>query len=357
MLLCCNNRAKDSRYIALHAKENKLEPELALLATDIPIPNDNEILIQVKIASISSIDRHHFFKKNNISLTKDFIFGRDFSGIIKQVGKKVTKFKDDDRVYGYIKVANDGGTFAEFITLDQNNACLIPEGFSFESSAVIPYSAISAYILINKYLTILPGQRVLINNACREEGYYAVQFAKMKDAYVYGCVNSIAKENVDELIKIGAHEVGEYWLPSKCPNGLDYVIDFTYKSSGSSCFVQKIKKDTGFVVYIDNNHYPTLLSQFGVKGLEYEIEIEGDELDIIDKMIREKKLSIKVGEKYKFDQYETGLENYNDNILGKDILLVDKEYRTRDSIGDIVSILGIKYGSNRTPDVITNDIE
>ena len=77
-------------------------------SNELPIPsvNKNEVLVKIKSTSVNPIDlmkREGYgktiFEKQRKQLFP-WILGSDVSGIVKEVGSKVTKFKEGDEIYG-----------------------------------------------------------------------------------------------------------------------------------------------------------------------------------------------------------------------------------------------------------------
>jgi len=261
--------------------------------------------------------------KSSLNLPDGFTLGLDFAGVIKHIGDKVTKFKIGDQVYGTTAL-DDNGSFAELITINQKYIVHIPTAYGEALAATVPFAAVSAYKVIMEVLVldIKPGTRILINDAGREEGYFAVQFAKMRGAYVLGCV---AKEsNAETVCKLGADEVGEFGLPSNTPKDIDVFVDFAYKAGAAEAILPNVKK-TGIVVYVDDMHHKGLVEKYGLKGVKFGLSEVGDELSKITNMINERQLEARVGEKFLFADYANALERESEKA-GKDILLVDKLY-------------------------------
>src|SRR5882762_6893814 len=71
-----------------------------------PSPNDNEVLVRVRAASINPVDGHMIRggwpmrPMSGMRKPKDTRFGTDFSGVVEAIGKSVTNFKSGDEVFG-----------------------------------------------------------------------------------------------------------------------------------------------------------------------------------------------------------------------------------------------------------------
>jgi NADPH:quinone reductase-like Zn-dependent oxidoreductase len=73
-----------------------------------PVPNDNQILIQVRAASLNFIDPGlmraplplRLMFGTGLRKPKKTVLGADVAGRVETVGKNVTKFKAGDEVFG-----------------------------------------------------------------------------------------------------------------------------------------------------------------------------------------------------------------------------------------------------------------
>src|SRR5213596_2980564 len=80
-----------------------------------PVPNDNQLLVKVRAASVNPLDltiRGPWLIRPVLGLRKpkDTRLGVDYAGIVEAVGKDVTNFKPGDEVFG-----GKNGALAEYI--------------------------------------------------------------------------------------------------------------------------------------------------------------------------------------------------------------------------------------------------
>src|SRR3982750_4626269 len=117
-----------------YGKKEKLQ--LAEIAE--PVVKENDILVQVHSAGVNLLDskiRNGEFKMI-LPYKAPFILGHDVSGVVTKAGSKVSKFKVGDAIYA--RAADHRiGTFAEFISIDENDAALKPKNISMEEAASI----------------------------------------------------------------------------------------------------------------------------------------------------------------------------------------------------------------------------
>lgn len=186
---------------------------LELKEVEKPVPKDNEVLIKVNAASINSFDMRHlkadpFLIRFGAGLMKPKkkILGVDVAGVVEAIGKKVTRVKPGDEVFGDICECGCGG-FAEYVSVDENILALKPTDMTFKEAAAIPMAAVTALKGLRDKGEIKSGQSVLINGATGGVGTFAVQIAKSFGAEVTGVCST---RNLDMVRSIGADHVIDY---------------------------------------------------------------------------------------------------------------------------------------------------
>jgi NADPH:quinone reductase-like Zn-dependent oxidoreductase len=165
-----------------------------------PVPGDEEVLIKIKFAGINPVDTKVRAGSSGMSkhLELPAILGWDVSGIIENVGRNVSQFKNGDEVFGCIGFPGLGKTYAEFAVADPQLLTKKPADVTFEEAAAVPLAGLTAYQAINEHLKITKGQKVLIQAAAGGVGHLAVQFAKLNGAFVAGT----ASENNEAFLKL-----------------------------------------------------------------------------------------------------------------------------------------------------------
>ena len=128
--------------------------------------------------------------------------GRDVAGIVTEVGESVTGVAVGDEVIG---TAN--GSFAELALVPQSRIAPKPERLSFEESATLPVSGLTALQGVRDAGRVKPRDQVLVIGASGGVGSYAVQIATAYGAEVTG-VASGAK--ADLVRSLGAVHVIDY---------------------------------------------------------------------------------------------------------------------------------------------------
>jgi D-arabinose 1-dehydrogenase-like Zn-dependent alcohol dehydrogenase len=157
-------------------------PQDVVQITDVekPSPNDNEVLIKVRAASVNPYDRHFmrgtpYGVRIVAGLRKPKItkLGADVAGQVEAVGRNTMQFKPGDQVFGICK-----GAFAEYVCAPESALVMKPGNVTFEQAACVPIAAFTALQGLRDKGRVPPGQNVLINGASGGVGTFAVQIAK-----------------------------------------------------------------------------------------------------------------------------------------------------------------------------------
>jgi NADPH:quinone reductase-like Zn-dependent oxidoreductase len=210
-----------------------------------PVHADDQVLIQVRAASVNPYDWH--FIRGTPSFLRLFAglrapkskrLGADVAGVVEAVGPNITSFKIGDAVFGTAK-----GSFAEYVCASQSSLALKPENLTWEQAASIPIAGITALQGLRDKGKILPGQHVLINGAAGGVGTFAVQIAKSLQARVTAVCST---RNIELVQSIGA----------------DNVIDYTREN-----FIHGSQRYDVFFDLVGNNPLPACLRVLEPRGI------------------------------------------------------------------------------------------
>jgi NADPH:quinone reductase-like Zn-dependent oxidoreductase len=166
-----------------------------------PVPDDGQVLVRVAASSVNPID----FKMRNGDMKKSFpldlptILGRDFSGIVRELGPRVTGFKPGDRVMGVGAKA-----YAELTVAPAKDLALVPEKLDLVEAAALPLVTLTGEQLITRGTKIQSGQTVLVSGALGSVGRSAVWTARKDGAKV---IAGVKKSQMKEAGTLGADQV------------------------------------------------------------------------------------------------------------------------------------------------------
>jgi len=205
-----------------------------------PVPEDNEVLIRIYAATVSSEDctfrkGKPFVARFATGLFKPKIntLGSYLAGKIEAVGKNVIRFKTGDEVFG--ATGAEFGAHAEYICLPEEGAlALKPDNLNPGEAVSVCSGCLTALPFLRDAGKIQSGQKVLINGASGSVGSAAVQLAAYLGAEVTGVCSTA---NVKMAQSLGAARVIDYTKEDFTQNGetYDIIFDTVGKSSFSRC--------------------------------------------------------------------------------------------------------------------------
>jgi len=227
-----NTAAKNPMKAILHCEYGGPEV-LKVEDVEKPVPNDNQLLVRVRAASVNPLDltiRGPWLLRPLFGMRKpkETRLGVDYAGTVEALGKNVTQFKPGDEVFG-----GRNGAIAEYVcVLADRGVVAKPGNMTFEQAAAVPVAAITALQGLRDKGKIQAGQKVLINGASGGVGTFAVQIAKSFGTEVTGVCST---RNVDLVRSIGADHVIDYTKEdfTKTDQRYDLIFDLVGNHSFS----------------------------------------------------------------------------------------------------------------------------
>lgn len=189
---------------------NKYGKKEKLQLADVATPNvaDNDILVQVHAASVNLLDskiRNGEFKII-LPYKTPFALGHDVSGVVTNIGTKVSKFKVGDEIYARVSDYRIG-SFAEYISVNENDAAIKPKNLSMEEAASIPLVGLTVWQALIEKANLKKGQKVFIQAGSGGVGTFAIQLAKHLGATV---ATTTSAANTDWVKRLGADIIIDY---------------------------------------------------------------------------------------------------------------------------------------------------
>jgi len=283
-----------------------------------PIPKDNEMLIKIYAATVTSGDvRMRSGKFPSIGgigwlgarlyfglrKPKKNLLGTELSGQIEAVGRNIKRFKIGDQVFGTATMWHSGA-YAEYICMPEERKkegmiALKPSNMTYDEAAAVPVGANMALHFLRK-ANIQSEQKVLIYGASGSVGTYAVQLAKYFGAKVTGvCSNT----NLELVKSLGAEKVIDYTKEdfSKDSETYDVIFDTVNKASFLDC--KKVLKKKG--IFIEAN--PRLLNLIRGSGRSTKIIVgnaieKNENLEYLKELIEENEIKAVIDRTYPMEQ-------------------------------------------------------
>lgn len=254
-----------------------------------PVPQDDEVLIQVHASTVNRTDCGFLSGKPLIARLATGLFrpknktlGNEFAGQIEATGKNITSFKAGDHVFGFNSVKF--GAHAEYLAMKEaTNSVMarIPEGMAYEAAAPVCEGA--HYALCNiRAAKIKKGHRVLVNGATGAIGSAAVQLLKHFGATVTAVCNT---KNTALVKSLGADEIIDHMKEdfTRLDQSFDMVFDAVGKSTFRKC--KPVLKQKGIYIstepgFMAQNIFLAILTPL-FKGKQVLFPIPSIEKDII----------------------------------------------------------------------------
>ena len=199
-----------------------------------PTPAAHEVLVRVHASSVNPADNGiatGMLKQMGIEYEYPVTLGRDYAGVVEQVGPQVTRYAVGDEIFGFILHANPtvhDGSWAELIAVPQDMFIgRAPQGVDLATAGAAPLAGIAAITAIDA-LELSEGDTVLIVGAPGGVGSFAVQLAARAGATV---VAPALPEDESYLRELGVNELlprdGDLAAAARerHPDGFDAVLD------------------------------------------------------------------------------------------------------------------------------------
>src|SRR5882757_7391649 len=190
-----------------------------------PVPQGDEVLIQLKAAALNPIDAkiRNGYMKEIIPIPLPFTPGWEGAGIITETGKNVTEFEPGDEVIARVPF-NKGGAYGEYMLASESEVISKPRSLSFVDAASLLIVASAAYTLLFKAGNLSAGQKVFILGAAGSVGLLTVQLAKGVGAIVVGTATG---DDMEKVLEAGADYVVDYKNPQYAENirDVDLALD------------------------------------------------------------------------------------------------------------------------------------
>jgi NADPH:quinone reductase len=199
-----------------------------------PTPAPTEVLVRVRASSVNPADTSiaaGVLKQMGVEYEFPVILGRDYAGVVEQVGPEVTRYAVGDGVFGFILHANPtvrDGSWAELIAVPQDMFIgPAPQGVDLRTAGAAPVAGIAAIMAVDA-LELSDGDTVLIVGATGGVGSFAVQLAARAGATV---IAPALPQDEAYLRELGVGELlprdGDLAAAARQrhPDGFDAVLD------------------------------------------------------------------------------------------------------------------------------------
>lgn len=204
------------------------------LRDDLPTPSPevDDVLVRVQTSSVNPADAAiaSGMLKGMAEYEFPVTLGRDFAGVVEQVGEDVTEYGPGDALYGFVLHANPSvheGSWADYAVVPQGSVARKPASIDVAVAGVAPLAGLAAVAAFDA-LGLSPGDNVLVVGATGGVGSFFVQLAAAAGARVIAPAREDDREYLQEL---GVSEVLERdsdvaeQIRERVPAGVDALLD------------------------------------------------------------------------------------------------------------------------------------
>jgi NADPH:quinone reductase-like Zn-dependent oxidoreductase len=275
-----------------------------------PEPDDGEVLIRVRAASINPID----WKYRRGLVPKDLpaVLGNDISGTVEQ--SRADGFAEGDDVFGF---APRGG-YAELATAPAGAIAKKPPGLSHEQAAALPVAGLTAWQALFDRGRLQRDQTLLVAGAAGGVGHLAVQFGKHAGAQVIGTGSSRNREFVLEL---GADEYVDYTAEDVAEAVSEVDVAFDTVGGATTETLLATVREQGVLVVIAGAPPEAQAAERGVRAELLVMSPNPQQLAQIAELVASAAVDVEIAARFPLDEVATAHElSEAGHVRGKLIL-------------------------------------
>ena len=173
-----------------------------------PAPGENDVLIQVQAAGVTSAELQWYptWHNKDGSTRSGAIPGHEFSGVVAEVGGSVTGVSVGDEVYGMNDWFIDGAT-ADFCVAAASSVAKKPSKLTDAEAAAVPISALTAWQGLVDRAKLKRGERVLVHGGAGAVGVFVIHRARELGAEI---ISTASARNLEFVTQLGARRAIDY---------------------------------------------------------------------------------------------------------------------------------------------------
>lgn len=190
-------------------------------------PEADQVLIEVKSASLNFPDALMIQGRYQVKPPLPFSPGMDLAGIVRQVGEDVSHVSAGDRVIAFSGI----GAFAEMCLASKDKVVPMPAEMSFDIGAAFGITYATAIHAFQQCARLRPDETVLVLGAAGGVGLASVEVAKAMGARVIAAASTddklelCRKMGADATINYSKEDLRTQALELTGGKGVDVVCD------------------------------------------------------------------------------------------------------------------------------------
>ena len=188
-----------------------------------PTAGPGEVVVDIHAASVNAADYKVRLGSGRSNIRFPYILGRDFSGVVSEVGPGVTDLAVGDAVFG---VCDQGieGAYAEKIAIKAAIIAKKPDRLGHAEAAAMALTSLTALWALEDTARLKAGETILIQGGAGGVAGFGIQLAKHIGATV---ITTASARNHDYVRSLGADRVIDYNVEdfTKTVANCDVVFD------------------------------------------------------------------------------------------------------------------------------------
>jgi len=175
------------RYVAARGAGGPEVLELDTMA--LPVPRDEEVLVQVQAAGVNRPDVAQRQGKYPPPPGASPVIGLEVAGTVVAVGSAVQRWRCGDSV----TALTNGGGYAEYCVAPETQCLLWPAGFTAVQAASLPETYFTVWANLMLHGRFQPGESVLVHGGTSGIGVTAIQLITALGGKAYATAGSAEK--------------------------------------------------------------------------------------------------------------------------------------------------------------------
>ncbi|KAJ8282267.1 hypothetical protein COCON_G00047860 [Conger conger] len=225
--------------------------------TDLPgTLGNHQVKVQVKACALSPLDLKLL---EDLQLQRDLVpVGREISGIVLQVGPKVTFFQPDDEVVGILPLDAEVSGLSDVVLIHEHHLVQKPEKVSWAEAAGSIQDGVRAYTALHTLARMATGHTLLLLDGASPFGVLAIQLAHYHGVKVLACAHSQEDQLFLEQLRphVGVQESVVARVISQSDGKVDLVESCLEETGGLGV---DIVVDSGVRLYEEEPEHRRLL--------------------------------------------------------------------------------------------------
>ena len=300
------------------------DTEIEIADIDPPALDDTSVLIDVHAASVNPIDYilQSGAMKDNIPLNFPHVMGFDVSGVVREVGARVTDVAVGDAVFARPN-QQDAGAVAQVARVKAAELARKPATLSHEEAASVPLAGLTAWQALITKAGLKAGDKVLIHAGSGGVGTFAIQIAKHIGAHV---ATTCSPRNADLVRDLGADVVIDYHSQAFDEELSDYDVVFDMLGGETLNRSFKVLKAGGVLVSIKGQDTDNLAAEHDVRFEWFFMEPDGTMLSELATLMEEGIVRPVVDRVYPMAETTQAYEALKDgHATGKIVIGIDRD--------------------------------